>query len=148
MALRLLILSIGLIFLHGHLRSILLALDRTSTELRIVALATVVNIVLNCVFIPVWGIAAAAASTVTAEGLILLLVLGVVRSKGGRFYASAVCRPALAAMLMGAVLVGLRMNESLVLSVAVGSVVYAVALFLLRGIPEDIKLYLHGNQLG
>jgi O-antigen/teichoic acid export membrane protein len=146
-AFRLLILSIGLIFLHGHFSNVLLALDRTSIELRIIAAATAANIVLNFLLIPVWGITGAAASTVTAEGLILLLVLLVVRSKGGHFHAGAVCRPILAAMVMGAVLFGLRLNTELALSVALGSVVYAAALFLLRGIPEDIKLHLHRNRL-
>ena len=139
-AFRFLILSIGLIFLHGHLRSVLLALDRTSIELRIVATATAANIVLNFLLIPVWGIAGAAASTVAAEGLILLLMLVVVRNKGGHLHAGVVCRPTLAAMVMGAVLLCLRTNEQLTLSVAAGGVVYIAALLLLRGVPEDVRL--------
>jgi O-antigen/teichoic acid export membrane protein len=146
-AFRLLILSIGLIFLSGHLRNLLLALDRTSTELWIVAAATAANIVLNILLIPVYGIGGAAASTVIAEGLILLLLLFVLRKKGGQFYAGAVCRPALAATVMGTVLLGLRTNEKVALSMALGSVVYAAALFLLGGIPEDIRLHLHRNRL-
>ncbi len=145
-AFRLLILSIGLIFVNGNLNNILLVLDRTSTQLRIVAAATAVNIALNFLLIPVWGIMGAAASTVAAEGLILLLGLLVVRRTGGRFYAGAVCRPLLAAVLMTAVLLGLRTGEKLALSVALGSVVYAAALFLLRGIPEDIRLHLCKNR--
>jgi len=139
-AFRLLILSIGLIFLHGHLRNILLTLDRTSTELRIVAVATVANIVLNFLLIPMFGIAGAAASTVTAEGLILLLVLFIIRRQGGHVYSGPVWRPTLAAAVMGVVLLCLRTNENLTLSVALGAVVYIAALLLLRGVPEDVRL--------
>lgn len=145
-AFRLLILSIGLMFLHGHLRNLLLVLDRTSTELRIVAAATAVNIVLNFLLIPLWGIAGAAASTVVAEGLILLLVFLAVRGTSGRFYSGVVGRPVLAAALMGATLLALGTGDKLALSVALGSVVYAAALFLLGGIPADVSLHLRRNR--
>jgi O-antigen/teichoic acid export membrane protein len=145
-AFRLLILSIGLIFLHGHLHSVLLVLDRTSTELRIVAVATAANIVLNLLLIPVWGIAGAAANTVAAEGLILLLMAIVARRKGGHFHAGAICRPVLAAAMMGAVLLGLRTSDRLVVSLALGSVIYVVALLLFRGLPEDIRLGLWSGR--
>jgi O-antigen/teichoic acid export membrane protein len=146
-AFRLLILSIGPIFLHGHLHNLLLALDRTSIELRIVAAATTANIVLNLLLIPLWGIAGAAVNTVAAEGLILLLMLLVVRRKGGHFFVGTVGRPLLAAAAMGAALLGLRTNDRLLLSVTLGAAIYVVALFLFRGVPEDIKLHLHKDRM-
>lgn len=145
-AFRLLILSIGFVFLSGHFRSVLLVLDRTSIQLRIVAAATAVNVVLNFLLIPVWGIAGAAASTVVAEGLILLVVASVVCSTGACFEAGVIFRPVLAATVMALALLGLRMTEQLVLSMAVGAVVYAAALALLGGIPEDIKLHLRKRR--
>ena len=145
-AFRLLILSIGLIFLHGQLRNLLLVSDRTSTELRIVAAATAVNIALNFLLIPRWGIAGAAASTVVAEALILLSAALVIRAGGVRFRLGAIWRPALAAAVMAAALLGLRTGEKLALSVALGSVVYAAVLYLLRGIPEDVRLGLWSSR--
>ena len=145
-AFRLLILSIGLIFLHGHLRNLLLVFDRTSTELRIVAAATAVNIALNFLLIPVWGIVGAAASTVVAEALILVSATLVIRAAGVRFRLGAIWRPALAAAVMAGALLGARIGEKLALSVALGSVVYTAALVLLRGIPEDIRLGLWSGR--
>ena len=88
-------------------QGILRASRASSLQLRIIAVGTAVNIVLNFLLIPVWGIAGAAASTVTAEGLILLLVSLVLRRMGVCFQARPICRPLLAAVLMIAVLLGL-----------------------------------------
>ncbi len=139
-AFRLLILSIGLIFLHGHLHSIFLVRDQTFKQMLIIAGGTALNIVLNFLLIPVWGIAGAAASTVAAEGLILVLAWLAVRAMGVCFRSSAILRPVLAAAVMGATLLALRTAENLALSVTVGAAVYAAALALLRGIPKDVRL--------
>ena len=48
---------------------------------------------------------------------------------------------------MTAVLLGLRTGEKLALSVGLGAAVYAAALVLLGGVPEDIKLHLHKHRL-
>ena len=139
-AFRLLILSIGLIFLHGHLQNIFLVRDQTFKQMLIIAGGTALNIVLNFLLIPAWGIAGAAASTVAAEGLILVLAWLAVRAMGVCFRFSATLRPVLAAAVMGATLLALRTAENLALSVTVGAAVYATALVILRGIPEDIRL--------
>ncbi len=139
-AFRLLILSIGLIFLHGHLQNIFLVRDQTFKQMLIIAGGTALNIVLNFLLIPAWGIAGAAASTVAAEGLILVLAWLAVRAMGVCFRFSATLRPVLAAAVMGATLLALRTAENLALSVIVGAAVYAAALVLLRGIPEDTRL--------
>ena len=139
-AFRLLILSIGLIFLHGHLHSTFLVRDQTFKQMLIIAGGTALNIVLNFLLIPAWGIAGAAASTVAAEGLILVLAWLAVRAMGVCFRSSAILRPVLAAAVMGATLLALRTAENLALSVTVGAAVYAAALALLRGIPKDVRL--------
>jgi O-antigen/teichoic acid export membrane protein len=145
-AFRLLILSIGLIFLHGHLHSIFIVRDQTFRQMLIITAGTALNIALNFLLIPAWGITGAAASTVTAEGLILLLLLLVICRTGVRFSADGVCRPVVAAAMMGAVLLGLRIGGNLALSMAVGSAVYVAALVLLRGIPEDVRLRLWSSR--
>ena len=89
----------------------------------------------------------AAASTVAAAGLILLLIFLMLRRRGQRFQASPICRPLIAAVLMTAVLLGLRTGEKLALSVGLGAAVYAAALVLLGGVPEDIKLHLRKHRL-
>jgi O-antigen/teichoic acid export membrane protein len=135
-----LILSIGLIFLHGHLHSIFIVRDQTFRQMLIIAGGTALNIALNFLLIPAWGITGAAASTVAAEGLILVLAWLAVRAMGVCFRSSAILRPVLAAAVMGATLLALRTAENLALSVTVGAAVYAAALALLRGIPKDVRL--------
>ena len=116
-AFRLLILSIGLIFLHGHLHSIFIVRDQTFRQMLIISAGTALNIALNFLLIPAWGITGAAASTVIAEGLILLLLLLVICRTGVRFSANGVCRPVVAAAMMGAVLhtVNVRISPEQVL---------------------------------
>ena len=75
-----------------------------------------------------------------AEALILLFAALVIRATDVRFQFSAILRPVLAAAVMGATLLALRTAENLALSVIVGAAVYAAALVLLRGIPEDTRL--------
>ena len=136
-AFRLLILSIGMIFLHGNLSNVFLVRDQTSMLTWITAAATAINVVLNFLLIPVWGIVGAAASTVVAETLILILDTLAIRAAGVHFRLGAIWRPALAAAVMGAALFGLRSAHNLALSVAVGAAVYTAALVLLRGVPEE-----------
>ena len=145
-AFRLLILSIGLIFLHGHLSNVFLVRDQTSMLTWITAPATAINVVLNFLLIPAWGIVGAAASTVVAEMLILISDTLVIRAGGVRFRLGVIWRSALAAAVMGAALFGLRSAHNFALSVAVGAVVYIAALVLLRGVPEEVRLGLWSSK--
>jgi len=71
-AFRLLLLSIGFIFIYGAIHNIMVACDYMKVEIWIMAVAASLNIVLNFFLIPLHGLVGSALATVSVEGLILL----------------------------------------------------------------------------
>ncbi len=140
-AFQFLILSIGFVFLLGAIHNIFMALNRLKTEMIIFAVAAVVNIGLNILIIPRYGIVGAAFVTVFAEVLTLVLGLIAVNRIGVPFSLRPIWRPLLASLLMGAVLLLLGANHGLILQLAAGGGSYLLALILLRGIPPDVRLF-------
>lgn len=143
-AFQLLLLSIGLVFLHGAQHNVFLVCDRTKTEMIIFTVAATVNVASNLIIIPRFGIIGAAAVTATAEGLALMMGLFAISGLGIRqHFFRAVWRPLAAALLMGAILFALGAgDQSLILSIGIGGVCYFLFLFLFRGIPQDARMYL------
>ncbi len=138
-AFQFLILSIGFVFLHGATHNIFLAVNRLKTEMTIFATTAAVNVGLNILIIPRYGIVGAGVVTAFAEGLTLVLGLIVVNRIGVPLSLRPIWRPLLASLLMGAVLLSLRTNHGLILQLAVGAVSYLLALILLRGIPPEVR---------
>lgn len=141
-AFRFLILSIGLVFLHGAMHNIFLAVNRLKTEMVIFGVAAAVNIGLNIFIIPRYGIVGAAFVTATAEAVTLVAGLVVVNRIGVPFSLRHVWRPLLASAVMGAALLALGANHSLVLYLTVGGIVYLSALVLFRGVPQEARPFL------
>jgi O-antigen/teichoic acid export membrane protein len=75
-AFRLLMLSVGVVFLHWCLSNLLIVAHRTRLQATIHGVAAAVNIGLNFVLIPRFGIAGAAAATLVAE--ITIAIAGIV----------------------------------------------------------------------
>jgi O-antigen/teichoic acid export membrane protein len=138
-ALRVLLLSIGLIFLHGTFRNILLAYDRTGVETCIMAAAASINVALNFLLIPRFGLLGAAAATAAAEALVLALEAAAVRSLNVRLPWSATYRALCAALVMGLALSLMRDALHVAGSIALGALVYVVVLAMLGGIPADAR---------
>ncbi len=136
-----LILSVGLVFLHGAIHNIFLAVDRLKTETAIFAAAAALNIGLNLFVVPRYGIIGAAFVTALAEGLTLILGLIIVKRTGVPFSLSPSWRPLLASLMMGAVILLLGTNYGLILQLAAGGSSYLLALILLGGIPADARLF-------
>lgn len=136
-AFRFLILSIFFVFLMGTIHNILLVANRLKTEMLIFAFAAAVNVALNIIVIPRYGITGAAAVTATAEALTLIAGIVVVSRIGVPFNLRSFWRPLLASGIMGVVLVMLGANQSLFLYLAAGGASYIFALLLLRGIPVE-----------
>jgi len=141
-AFQLLIFSIGLIFFHSVIHNILLVYDRLKVEMWIMAMGAGINIVLNIILIPLYGLVGAASATVLAEGLILLMgSLFVWKKMGISLFLSAVYRPVLATAIMGASLITLELNFNLAWLLGMGVIVYVTALATIGGIPQDIRSY-------
>ena len=141
-AFRWLLLSVALIFLYGGARNVLIAVGRTRTDLALVSAAAVVNVTLNLLLIPHYGIEGAALVTALSEALILVGVLWVVRRHGVRVQPSRLARPLLAAVIMAAILLYAVPGLSFGLKLALGGASYLTSLLLLAGIPEDARPWL------
>ncbi len=129
--------AIGFLFLHGAIHNIFLVLDRLKTEMTIFAVAAVVNVGLNIFVIPRYGIAGAAVVTALAEFVTLVCGLIVVNRIGVPFSILPTWRPILASSVMGVCLVAVGTNWGLFSLIGLGFGVYILALFALRGIPQD-----------
>ena len=119
----------------------------------------VAKILMNYTLIPLWGIDAAPIATTVCYGIIALLnlvcIIKVLKVKMNFIY--LIIKPAVAAIIMGgcvfAIYSGLNavMPESRLVtlaSIAIGALVYAVVLVLIKGIKkEDILNLPKGNRI-
>ncbi len=104
------------------IHNIFLAVNHLKTEMAIFAASAVINIGLNILVIPRYGIVGAAFVTALAEGLTLVLGLIVVNRIGVPFSLRPIWRPLLASGVMGGVLNLIGTNRGIVLSLAAGCV--------------------------
>ena len=140
-AFQFLILSVGIVFLFGAIHNIFMAVNRLKTEMKIFAVAAAVNIGLNILIIPRYGIVGAGFVTAFAEVLTVVLGLIAVNRIGVSFSLRPIWRPLLASLLMGAVLLLLGTNHGLILQLFAGGCSYLLALIVLRGIPPDARFF-------
>lgn len=144
LALRILLPSIGFIFLHAVAGSTLVALGRVKLEWGIMSLGAVLNILLNIVLIPRYGIVGAAWATLASEGLILLLCAVALRRLRISVNVGGVARPAVAAGVMVLVIVVIGTGRPLLLDLVVGAVAYVAVLAAIGGIPDALRGWLAG----
>ena len=144
-AFRLLLLSIGLIFIHGVNHNLLLVGSRTKTEMKIYIVAAAVNIGLNLIFIRRYGIFGAALVTAMSEGLTLLLGFLIMKKSGIRLRVlRMIAPPVIAALLMGALLFMLGSGQMLFLLLVAGGLSYLVFLIIFSGTIKGTPSYRHG----
>ncbi len=139
-ALRLLLLSIGCIFVSRAAYNVLLVLGRLRAGVAIVAVATVLNIAANVVLIPRYGLNGAAAATAAAEAVILVGTAVAIRRLGVHPWRWRLTRPLLAASLMATILVAWGPDSSLGIQVAVGAAIYGAGLAALGGVPPELAM--------
>ncbi len=141
-AFRLLLLSIGFIFIHGANHNLLLVSSRTKTEMKYYIIAAVVNVGLNLIFIKRYGIVGAATVTALAEGLTLLMGLFVLRKVDIHLKVlRMILPPVIASLLMGAVIVALGSAQMLFVSLGVGGVSYLIFLVIFSGTIKGTPSY-------
>ena len=144
---RLLLLSLGFIFLNGTVHNLLLVLERTRAETRLIGVAAVLNVGLNLYAIPRFGLLGAAAATALAEAVVLGMGIRLLVRAGVRIETSHLPATLVAAVVMALVLLGAGLGSSLVVLVPLGTGVYVTALWLLRGVPADVMEGLPGRRL-
>lgn len=142
MAFRLLLLSIGFIFIHAVNHNLLLVSNRTRTEMNFYIIAAAINVGLNLIFIRRYGIVGAATVTALVEGLTLLMGLFVLYRAGIHLKVlQMMLPPVVASLLMGAVIIALGTGQMLFVLLAVGGVSYLVFLVIFSGMIKDTPLY-------
>ena len=141
-AFRLLLMSIGFIFIHGANHHLLLVSHRTKTEMKIYIIAAAVNVGLNLIFIRRYGIVGAATVTALAEGLTWLMGLFVLRKAGINLKIwRMILPPLIASLLMGAILFALSSLQMLFVSIIVGVICYFIFLIFLSGMIAGTPSY-------
>lgn len=135
--LTILLISVPLSVLRSIAASALMAQGREDILFRTVFIAASVNVALNLVAVPAFGMLGAAAVTVLTELLRLVLAQRHAASLGIRAPAfSRHWKTVLATVVMAAA-VALGFRESIVPAIAIGVVVYAAALVAVRGIGRN-----------
>ena len=123
------------------------AINRQHLNAWATGLAAGVNIVLNLILIPFYGYLAASATTVVTEAALCVFGWWFVQRQRPDLrlpWLRLSWRVFVAGMVMGAVLYVLR-SRSIFISVPAGSIVYVVAIYLIRAIePEEWALVRHG----
>lgn len=127
---RLLIPAALLMFLSNFGETTLACVNRWGTIVVSSTVALVVNVALNLVWIPAYGMHGAAWATLATEGSYLCLTAGALWAYGHRFsWLRLLPRPLLATALFGATLFALRRLD-LILAAALASAVFLASTFL------------------
>jgi len=129
--LRILIWVLPLMFLSELLGNIVVVNDQEHKVARSIGVSTAVNVVLNFLFIPRFGLRAASVITVLTEAILVAQYLWMLRQELASVdRVSAFLKPALVAAFMGTVIWILR-GWHVVLVVVIAAVVYSVGIVLL-----------------
>lgn len=123
-ALRWLAVSIGLFALHGTTRSVFVAHHQTRLEAMIFAVAAAVNISLNFLLIPRYGIVGSAWATVAAEALIFVICIFWLARLDAPFPTLQLFKPFVASAVMGAALLRFGASAPVLLLIIGGAVLY------------------------
>ncbi len=143
------ILAFGIVFLFANsaFYAMLNATNRQGLNAWATGLAAGVNIVLNLILIPFYGYLAASATTVVTEAALCIFGWWFVQRLRPDLrlpWLRLSWRVLVAGVIMGAVLYALA-RRSIFISVPAGSLVYLVAIFLLRAVePDEWALVRHG----
>ncbi|MGE3269697.1 MAG: oligosaccharide flippase family protein, partial [Chloroflexota bacterium] len=143
-ALQILIWYLPISFVNGLLQYVLIAVNRQRTLSVAFAVGVVFNVAANLALIPAFGYLAAAVITVASEIVLLVPFFWVARAEAGSLNVLRVAwRPGVAALIMAAP-VWLLSAWSTLAAIAVGALVYAVALLAVRAVTPEERAQLRG----
>jgi len=130
-AFRLLLASIGVYALQGAVRNVFVVQDRMDTDARINGVAALLNIALNIVVIPRYGLTGAATVMVLTELLVLIATSVVLFQWGWRVPVIALRRPTVAVLPMCLALAVLPPSLHVAARIAMAGTVLLLTLWLL-----------------
>lgn len=123
-AFQLLLASIALLSLHGIAHNVFIALHQTGREAAIYGVAAAVNIALNLLLIPTYGLVGAASATLAAEALTVVTTAFSLSRLGLKPALSRIVLPLVASLLMGAVVYSLSGRLPVWALVPLGGLIY------------------------
>ncbi|HET6566723.1 MAG TPA: polysaccharide biosynthesis C-terminal domain-containing protein, partial [Rhodothermales bacterium] len=142
LAFQILLLSTAFMFIRSTLENVFLVQNRLRLQLWIMFMAVGINVVLNVILIPRFGLIGASSAMAFSE--LLLLVVGwlaVSRRIGVVLTAIPLLKPLAASVVMSVILLFTGEYFHPLITVGIGAVIYVVSLILLGGIPRDIVSY-------
>jgi O-antigen/teichoic acid export membrane protein len=137
-ALQLLSVATAFTFMHWTVMNLLTVTNRTSVQAGIQMAAAAINVALNVWLIPRYGITGAAAATLVSEGGVVAASAVVLWRMRLLPSAGCVVRPVLASAVMAAAVI-LGAGHLLLLRIALGGVVYVIALAAIGGLPPEAR---------
>lgn len=135
-ALQILIWAIPFTFVSYVLCSAIVSVNKQWEVVRITFITMIINVGLNLILIPTWGFVAAAVVTVITEFCLFISYYYVVSSHICPISPTKVLlKPILASIVMCIFLLLVKIN--LILEIIIGTIIYFVVLFLIKGFSED-----------
>jgi hypothetical protein len=123
-------------FLSEFLGYVVVIAGREALVARSIIVSSSLNVVANLLFIPMFGVVAAATVTVATEAVLVLQYIWLTRDLLGRMQWSALLRSALAVVAMAA-LVYLTRHLPVLATIAVGGALYGGLLLAMRVVGPD-----------
>ncbi len=144
--LRILIWVLPLMFLSELLGNIVIVHSQEHRVVRSIGVSTAVNVILNLVFIPLFGLKAASVITVLTEVILVSQYLWILRPELASIdRVSAFLKPALAAAFMGMAAWAFR-GWNLLIIVAISASIYLAGIVLL-GVVDKKEVHFLRNLL-
>lgn len=137
-AFRLLALSIGVVFIHSLQANLFIAANRTRLLAAISTAAAILNIVLNLVLIPRYGIEGAGGATLLSELAVWVAGFPAMRRLGVLPSLRPALRPLAATLVMSVAVWLLAGVVPLIVRIGIGALVYGSALAAVGGIPRTL----------
>ncbi|HUF46330.1 MAG TPA: oligosaccharide flippase family protein [Vicinamibacterales bacterium] len=138
-ALRLLALSVGAVFIHWSHSTLFVVTHQMGVQAAIGGVAAAVNIALNVLLIPRFGIEGAAMATLVSEVLVVIMGIAAIRRMGLWPSLAVIWQPVAAALGMVAVLVSVGSALPLVQQIGLGGLAYASALLGLMTVARVLR---------
>jgi len=142
--LRVLIWVIPLMFCSEFLGYVVVIAGREARVARAVVISTTVNVIANLLLIPRFGASAAAGVTLATEAVLVTQYVWLLRDQLGQIQWRALSLRPLLALFAMAVLVAFARDLPVLVTVALGGLLYGVLLLLLRVVGADELAFLRG----
>lgn len=139
-AFRLLLVAMGLLFVHGALSGSFLARNELGLQMRLVGVAAALNISLNAVLIPSHGIVGASVATVAAEGLTLVGGVVMLRRWGCRLRIRYLVGPLFGVGGMAAALIAMPLTWHVLTRISLAAFVYIGLMLATRGSHPNMRM--------